>query len=146
MTREQEEQIRSLREQGAGYKVIASMTNLSRDVIRYYCKKNNIAGHSEVVKMNIKRMMEDGAVCSYCGKPIVNAKTGRPRRFCTNECRKKWWAKNRDCITKSDEAIYTFECRHCGKEFTAYGNRKRKYCSHSCYIKHRYWNFETKIS
>ena len=36
------------------------------------------------------------------------------------------------------KAVYTFTCQECGKEFTAYGNAKRKYCSHSCYIAARF--------
>ena len=33
------------------------------------------------------------------------------------------------------KAFYTLTCKHCGKEFTAYGNQKRVYCCHDCYIK-----------
>jgi hypothetical protein len=29
-------------------------------------------------------------------------------------------------------------CQHCGKPFTDYANRHRKYCSHPCYIAARY--------
>ena len=36
------------------------------------------------------------------------------------------------------EGVYTFICPECGKEFTAYGNAKRKYCSHVCYIAARF--------
>lgn len=36
------------------------------------------------------------------------------------------------------KAVYTFTCPECGKEFTAYGNAKRKYCSHDCYIAARF--------
>ena len=33
---------------------------------------------------------------------------------------------------------YHFICRGCGKKFTSYSNKSRKYCSHECYIKHRF--------
>jgi len=33
----------------------------------------------------------------------------------------------------------TMTCARCGKEFTSYGNKNRKYCSHDCYIKARFW-------
>ncbi|RXM53885.1 RNA polymerase subunit sigma-70, partial [Clostridium tetani] len=31
---------------------------------------------------------------------------------------------------------------YCGKEFSAYGNKNRKYCSHNCYIRDRFWRDE----
>lgn len=36
------------------------------------------------------------------------------------------------------KAFYPLICAECGKEFLSYGNRKRKYCSHACYIKARF--------
>lgn len=139
MTNQQEEQIRSLRAQGVGYRNIAKVVNLSRDSVRNYCKRNNIAGPASVVKINMEIMMEDKTVCTYCGKPLNQNHTGRPKRFCSNRCRLKWWGQNRDKLKISQYAIYTFTCKHCGKEFKAYGNKKRIYCSHKCYIDDRFY-------
>ena len=36
------------------------------------------------------------------------------------------------------KAYITFVCISCGKQVTVYGNHKRKYCSHDCYIEHRF--------
>ncbi|MCD2436127.1 hypothetical protein LQE88_09040 [Acidaminococcus sp. NSJ-142] len=36
------------------------------------------------------------------------------------------------------KAVYTFTCPASGKEFTIYGNRRRKFCSHACYIAYRF--------
>lgn len=36
------------------------------------------------------------------------------------------------------KAVYAYTCAHCGKPFTAYGNKERKYCSHNCYISDRF--------
>jgi len=33
---------------------------------------------------------------------------------------------------------YAFTCPACGKQFSDYAGHRRKYCSHSCYITHRY--------
>lgn len=35
-------------------------------------------------------------------------------------------------------AADSFTCAECGKPFTAYGNSKRKYCCHTCYIAARF--------
>lgn len=37
------------------------------------------------------------------------------------------WKANYECI-----------CEYCGKTFLSYGNKNRKYCSHSCYINDRF--------
>ena len=138
----QEEQIRLLRSQGVGYRQIANRLNLSRDAVRYYCKANDLNGHREAVLSNTQCIKTDENFCSCCGELLVQPKTGRKRRFCCEACRRKWWGQNRDKVRKGPEAIYGFTCKRCGKEFTAYGNPHRKYCSHECFISDRYWSGE----
>ena len=140
MTKSQEEQIRLLREQGVGYRNIGNTVHLSRDTVRNYCRTHNLSGYREAVKLNIKRMMMDNSVCLYCGAPIKQEHTGRRKRFCSDKCRLKWWSQNRDQMKKKSTAMYEFHCQYCGKLFTAYGNKKRLYCSHKCYIRDRFWS------
>ena len=40
------------------------------------------------------------------------------------------------------ERGYKLKCAYCGKDFISYGNKKRKYCSHYCYIHDRFWKKE----
>ena len=42
--------------------------------------------------------------------------------------------------TSHENAIYTYVCAACGKQFEAYGNNHRKYCSHKCYINDRFYS------
>lgn len=140
MTTQQEEQIRILREQGIGYRNIGNIVHLSRDTVRNYCRSHNLNGYHEAVKRNIKRMMMDKSVCSYCGAPIEQRHTGRPKKFCSDSCRLKWWKQNRDQMKINPDAVYEFHCQYCGKIFTAYGNKKRHYCSHDCYVRDRFWS------
>lgn len=135
----QEEQIRQLRSQGIGYRNIANQLNLTRDAVRNYCKAHNLNGYREAVQANMQRMAEDDSVCTYCGTKLNQPYTGRKKRFCNDVCRRKWWNQNRDKIKENPEAIYGFTCKCCGKEFTAYGNKNRRYCSHACYISDRFW-------
>ena len=86
------------------------------------------------------RWSEDKAICDYCAKWLFNPPTGRRKRFCSNDCRRKWWSGNRDKINKGSKAQYEKTCEGCGKQFIAYGNAKRKYCSHECYVNFRYWD------
>ena len=52
MTDLQEKQLREYRIKGFGYKAIASVLNLSRDVVRNYCKSHSLEGYAAVVAMN----------------------------------------------------------------------------------------------
>lgn len=130
----QQKQVRELRRQGAGYKKIASQLNLSRDSVRNYCR-----GIYPVDTGDLYKSAENYNECKNCGALLEQPKIGRKRKFCCAGCRDKWWKENRDKIRKNPDAIYSFECRRCGKEFTAYGNANRQYCSHDCYIGERYW-------
>ena len=135
----QGEQIKQLRSQGVGYRNIATQLNMTRDQVRNYCKTHNLNGYREAVRMNIRRFLEDDSICTFCGKKLIQPRTGRRRLFCDGVCRRKWWDQNRDKVKKSPEAVYVFTCKCCGKEFTVYGNRSRQYCSRECYVNDRFW-------
>ena len=60
--------------------------------------------------------------CEACGKPLA----GRQRRFCSDECRYRWWKTHRDCGERT--------CPACGKAFTA-KDKRRVYCCRECYHK-----------
>lgn len=61
---------------------------------------------------------------------------GKEKIFCSDSCRMKWWNSHQELVDRKAE--YDFVRRNCGRLFTAYGNKERKYCSHRCYIEHRY--------
>ncbi|SHH59043.1 RNA polymerase subunit sigma-70 [Clostridium grantii] len=145
MTADEKEKIRELRIQGMGYKGIASTLGLSRDSVRGFCKRNGIDGDSCVVALNVKEKVDKNLLCTCCEKPIKQKYQGRTRRFCCEECRRKWWKEHQGERTKKEEATYKYTCPQCGKEFSVYGNKKRKYCSHNCYIRYRFWREEDGI-
>ena len=76
--------------------------------------------------------------CQNCDKEIWQAPHLKPRKFCCDKCRNLWWNSHLDQVKR--KAIYKYVCPQCGAEFEAYGNRRRKYCSHECYIKDRFGN------
>lgn len=45
----QRKQIKTMRKQGIGYKVIAKKLKLSRDSIRNYCKRRHLNGYGTVL-------------------------------------------------------------------------------------------------
>ena len=137
MTDYQKTQIEQLRGRGAGYKLIAAMTGLSRDIVRNYCKSHRLTCDAES-ESNLRERIKQGLVCKNCGGPLTRAHTGRPRSFCSDACRSAWWTNHKNVLNRNPEATYAFTCLNCGKPFTAYGNSKRKYCCHECYIEHRF--------
>lgn len=142
MTPFQSRQIRDLRLRGMGYKGIASVTGLSRDIVRNYCKSHGLSGLGIEVTMNIKEQMENGTACLSCGRPIFQPRTGRRRKFCSEKCRRDWWAAHTDRSHHRESALYAITCAYCGHEFLSYGNSHRKYCCHQCYIRDRFWRKE----
>lgn len=123
MTPAQERLICEARRKGAGYKAIASATGLDRDAVRYYCKRHGLDG---------------GSACPNCGRSLTQPQRGRRRRFCGEACRRAWWAKHPEAIQHKETALYTQTCQCCGKQFTVYGNSRRRYCGHACYISDRF--------
>lgn len=139
MTKEQAQQIIKMRKEGIGYKSIGIKLNLSRDIVRNFCKSRGLAGYGKVIK---KEAIENDIMfrrCLLCGLEISQPQTGRKKKFCNIECRRKWWSYNSNKIRRNENAIYKFVCLHCKNEFESYGNKNRKYCSHDCYIRHRFW-------
>ena len=138
MTDSQRAMIRQLRLDGVGYKGIAAQLNLSRDVVRNFCKKNGLEGDGVVVDLNFEVKKQTGVLCMNCAKPLGKTKRGRAKRFCSEPCRRSWWKENPDKKTMKASAMYKMVCPCCGQEFISYGNKNRKYCSHECYIKDRF--------
>lgn len=121
MTNEQKEEIMRLRMHGHGYADIGRALGISKDTVKSFCRRNG---------------MDNKDRCRACGNPIVQKEKTKRRIFCCKSCREKWWTEHANMINR--KAFYTFTCAGCGREFTAYGNSKRKYCSHECYVAHRF--------
>lgn len=143
MTDTQAARIKELRMNGLGYRTIADSLGLTRDIVRNYCKANNMGGYAKATALNIQERMAEGKVCVCCGKEITQPENGRPRRFCSDQCRRQWWKLHPE--TGNRKAVYSKVCAYCGKTFTAYGDNRRKYCGHSCYIRDRFWRDEDGV-
>lgn len=129
MNQSQKDRIKELRLDGLGYVKIAQILDLSENTVKSYCKRNNIGCTAAVKKTG-------GNCCRNCGKELVQIPKRKTRKFCSDNCRTAWWNSHTDRVNK--KAVYSYKCPNCGREFTAYGNSKRKYCCHSCYISFRF--------
>ena len=132
MEMETKEKIKSLANSGYGLRAIAEALCLSKDTVKSFCRRQGIK--IEMTKGNEK--VGSGVFCLNCGKILEQTKGKRQKLYCSNKCKNEWWNKRHQEI--GGKATYTFVCNGCGKTFKSYGNAKRKYCSHSCYINHRF--------
>ena len=129
----QKEQIRNLRREGFSYAEIAKQVDVSRDAVISFCRRNGL----QEIKKPMPVVNTDAAdVCRECGKPLIQVDGMKRRVFCSKECRVKWWKEHPERLNQ--KAVYQYTCPHCGNPFSAYGNSKRKYCSHACYISDRF--------
>ena len=131
MTDDQKKSIKRFRNQGVGYKTIAKMLGLSDNTVKSYCQRNGIGGVKTDLAPDEKTLL-----CKCCGKKVKQNPGRRPKLFCNDSCRMGYWNNHLDDVNR--KAYYSFTCAHCGKQFTAYGNAGRKYCSSRCYFDDRF--------
>lgn len=138
MTRDQQEEIRRLRDCGEGYKRIAAMLGLSVNTVKSFCQRENAKQaalrpintdhcHTSLPQGNVTGK----AVCLRCGKPVAQIPGRRKRFFCSDACRMGYWRN----LARPVGGIR--RCAGCGKVLLGH-DRTRKYCRHACYIAHRF--------
>lgn len=134
MTANQKAQIIKLRAAGNGYGKIAQTIGISVNTVKSFCRRNGINGDTTIVPSVV--LTGETTACDNCGREIQQIAKRKKKRFCCDKCRNEWWNSHLDQVKR--KAVYDFRCPHCGKEFHIYGDRRRKYCSHECYIADRF--------
>lgn len=142
MTVEEKAQVQSLRRDGFGYKRIAYITGVPFETVKSHLRRHPADDDKIVEPMSntapivgIKYLP-----CHQCGEPVAQNPGRKRKKFCCVQCRNDWWNRNKYKIDRPSANL--FQCAGCGCEFRAYGTTKRKYCSHSCYIKDRFGQVE----
>ena len=123
MTTEEAKIVSDLQQRGLGYKKISALTGIGVNTVKAYCRRHRA--------IEPKASDTTQSFCRACGKPIEVAMKQKPRQFCSDTCRMKWWNSHPDQVKR--KAYYTFTCLQCGCRFESYGNAHRKYCSRQCY-------------
>ena len=131
MTTAEKSQISSLRLSGRSYKEIAVLLAMKESTVKSYCFRNHLSDK------NIASLTAGSkSHCLQCGTHIEQQEKRKPRRFCSDACRTKWWNAHRQL--KHHKSPHTVKCLGCGKTFVLYGSQNRKYCSHECYVAARF--------
>jgi endogenous inhibitor of DNA gyrase (YacG/DUF329 family) len=74
-----------------------------------------------------------GRNCAYCGAIVEQEQGKKPRRFCSKQCRVKWWSLHRDESNHQDP--HEIICAACGDVFVVTrSSRGRKYCCKEHYV------------
>jgi len=83
-----------------------------------------------------KKTSANCTYCKQCGQEMEVIAGRKLKKFCSDKCRMGWWIANPNQLNR--KATYNFTCACCGTDFTAYGNKGRKFCNHTCYIASRF--------
>ena len=118
-----------MRRAGVTYANIATHIGINPNTVKTWCRRAGITPDTSVPQV----ADPVGVWCLACGARI---KSVRPAKFCSEECRCAWWHAHPEAGQR--RAYYQFTCPECGQGFAAYGNKTRVYCSHACYIRHRF--------
>ena len=123
MTKEQKTLILYYREQHMTYRQIGEKLGLSPDTVKTFCRRNGAQTGKTAQSAECR--------CRNCGAPVHPLPGRRERLFCSPACRTAYWRKHN--LLGKDPRY----CAGCGALLTG-GSVSRKYCSHACYIRHRF--------
>ena len=123
MTQEQKTWILHYREQHMTYRQIGEKLGLSPDTVKTFCRRNT--------PQEDRTEASASSQCRNCGAPVHPLPGRRERLFCSPACRTAYWRKHN--LLGKDPRY----CAGCGALLTG-GSASRKYCSHACYIRHRF--------
>ena len=135
MTNNEKEMIRKLRMQGLGYVKVAERTGLKLETVKSFCRRHGLRGEGKTLA-GLPDAKYKYVYCKNCGMKIKQEPKRKKKMFFCDACRNHWWKEHPDMIDR--KVYYDFVCPNCGKAFRAYGDSKRKYCCHKCYIEHRF--------
>ena len=133
MTTVQKNEVIRMRKSGLGYTKIAEELGISKNTVKSFCRRNRLAGEAAAVA---SADTQEVKYCLHCGRQVMQNPGRKEKKFCSVECRNRWWNKNKYRVPR--KTLHTFLCPTCGEEFSAYGTSSRKYCSHACYISGRF--------
>lgn len=136
MTNSEKEKIRELRMQGLGYGTVAKEMGMNLNTVKAYCRRHGPFEKKEAAPVEKQDTVTGRTTCKNCGTKIMQIKGRKEKKFCCDRCRNKWWNAHLDQVQR--KSYYEIKCKNCGKIFTFYGDGRRKYCCHACYIEDRF--------
>ena len=121
MTKENAILISRYMKDGSGYRKIAAELDLPLGTVKSWCRRHP---YTESAKDR----------CPACGKRITSIPHKKPRRFCSDKCRNRWWSAHPELRNTKTE--YSHVCRQCGRDFKN-DRRQAGYCCRECFAEAR---------
>lgn len=115
--------IMELRLKGSSSKGIASQLQLNYAAVKTFIHRHG-KDSDYVAKLGI---------CVCCGSPLTQVPGKKPKKFCSDACRRKWWANNQEQL---DRTMYVNICAYCGRNFET-AKKNQRYCNRTCYAESR---------
>lgn len=113
-----------------GYAEIARQLSIPNSTVKSFVYR-----HKEMIDEVLTKDRNGIRICPQCSGIVPKMKY-KPRRFCSDECRIRYWHEHRTELQYQAPARYY--CQNCHKPFLDYVGKGRKYCSHPCYIAARF--------
>lgn len=145
------EEVRKLRMQGLSCARIAELAGIPEEDVASHCRTLGFPETGSCRKVPLppedeawlrdKRGEPKGRKCPVCGNALEQLARGRGKRFCSRECRNKFWNEKRrgDIKIHGHKAV----CGNCGEDFYALAETQL-FCSRSCYFESRYGRYGRK--
>lgn len=136
MTINEKRKIQELRIRGMGYGEVAKRMEMNLNTVKSFCRRNGLRD-----KKMLENLPDEEAQyisCKNCGTKVMQDPKRKKKLFCCDKCRNQWWNQHLDQVSR--KAYYKIVCKNCRKAVTVYGDCRRKYCSHTCYILDRFGN------
>ena len=116
MTDSERQIVLNLRKEGKGYKAIAKETGLNPQTIASFIKQF------------------EKHICPQCHQTFPAPNGRRYKRFCSAECRIKYWSEHYKLAHRASAKKCI--CEECGSEFLNFKSVDRKFCSRICFQRH----------
>ena len=129
----QKETIRYLRGEGLGYKAIATRMGVTENTVKGFCQRNGLIGVATKNSVTL---------CRQCRKPLEKLPRSGHKKFCSSNCRSKWWSGHTYLYKYRHENNQ--ECVQCGNVFNSFYSKNRKYCCQKCYIIARFGKWKNE--
>ena len=98
-------QITQLRFKGLGYKSIALVLDISRENVRYFCKKHGLDGKADQLSIKYENA-DTPEICKQCGRMITRHPWSGKKYYCSEQCRRAWLREHLEQAKHSEAATY----------------------------------------
>jgi predicted nucleic acid-binding Zn ribbon protein len=142
------EQVRELRMAGKECREISERMGIEEDQVAAYCSQLGlpVTGSCRTWRPTAEQesylQHRDGIPperkCPVCGCLLVQPQRGRRKRFCSKNCKDRFW--NTRQADRREELGRKTECENCGRIFYAVKEKdaERRFCCRDCYFEYRY--------